>query len=327
MQQPYCAAALPTPTRARVMSVRMQIWLIFAAPLALIAGLYAFGLTIPVPHLGRDYVLRLILPDAGDPVDLPKISGPQDRSRPLVVIDAGHGGKDPGAVVGGVREKDIVLGLAKALKSELLASGGIRVAMTRESDEFLVLQERPEIARRLGADLFVSIHADSAGDVSGVRGASIYTLSSEASSEAAARFAERENNADRLNGVSVEGQSEAISSILVQLSQRRVQENSSEFSQLIVREGSGNLRFHPQARRSAELAVLRAPDVPAILYEAGYITNPDEAKLLASEEGREKFADTMARAIRIYFARERGASSGSSGGTGGVTDGSGGTTP
>ena len=237
-------------------------------------------------------------------MDLPEIEGPQDRSRPLVVIDAGHGGKDPGAVQGGVREKDIVLGLSKALRDELLDAGGIRVAMTRDDDTFLVLQERPEIARRLGADLFVSIHADSAGDVSGVKGASIYTLSSEASSEAAARFAERENNADRLNGVSVEGQSEAISSILVQLSQRRVQANSSEFSQLVVREGDGSLSFHPQTRRSAELAVLRAPDVPAILYEAGYITNPAEARALASEEGRQKFAETMTRAIRIYFARQ-----------------------
>ncbi|GMN14372.1 N-acetylmuramoyl-L-alanine amidase [Altererythrobacter sp. MTPC7] len=289
------------------MSLRTQIWLIFLAPLILVGALYAFGLTIPVPHLGRDYVLRLALPEAGDPVDLPEISGPQDRSRPLVVIDAGHGGKDPGAVQDGVREKDIVLGLAKALKSELLQAGGIRVAMTREDDTFLVLQERPEIARRLGADLFVSIHADSAGDVSGVSGASIYTLSREASSEAAARFAERENDADRLNGVSVEGQSEAISSILVQLSQRRVQQNSSEFSQLVVREGDGTLSFHPQTRRSAELAVLRAPDVPAILYEAGYITNPEEARALASEEGRENFARIMTRAIRIYFARQSGA--------------------
>ena len=288
------------------MSLRLQIWLIFLAPVVLVAGLYAFGLTIPVPHLGRDYVLRLALPEPGDPVDLPEIAGPQDRSRPLVVIDPGHGGKDPGAVQGGVREKAIVLGLARALRSELLADGGIRVAMTREDDRFLVLQERPEIARRLGADLFISIHADSAGEVEGVRGASIYTLSDDASSEAAARFAARENDADRLNGVSVEGQSAAISNILVQLSQRRVQESSAQLSALIVREGDGALRFHPQTRRSAALAVLRAPDVPAILYEAGYITNPEEAEFLASEEGRERFATTMAQAIRIYFARRAG---------------------
>lgn len=288
------------------MSLRTQLWLIFLAPVLLVGALLAFGLTIPVPHLGRDYVLRLVLPEPGDPVDLPEIEGPPDRSRPLVVIDAGHGGRDPGAVQGGIREKSIVLGLAKALRSELLATGAIRVAMTRDDDSFLVLQERPEIARRLGADLFISIHADSAGEVADVSGASIYTLSEEASSEAAARFAARENDADRLNGVSVEGQSAAISNILVQLSQRRVQESSSQFSGLVVREGDGTLRFHPQARRSAALAVLRAPDVPAILYEAGYITNPDEAEFLASDEGRQRFADTLARAIRIYFARRTG---------------------
>ncbi|ABC63445.1 N-acetylmuramoyl-L-alanine amidase family protein [Erythrobacter litoralis] len=286
------------------MSLRIQLWLIFLLPVLLVGGLVVFGLTIPVPHLGRDYVLDLLLPDADDPVDLPTVYGPPDRSRPLVVIDAGHGGKDPGASGAGLREKTVVLGLAQALKDELLEQGGIRVALTREDDTFLVLDERPEIARRLDADLFISIHADSAGEVSGVSGASIYTLSSEASSEAAARFAERENNADRLNGVEVDGQSDVVSNILVELSQRRVQENSAEFAGLVVREGRGNLRFHPQARRSAALAVLRAPDVPAVLYESGYITNPADAARLSSPEGRKAFAETMARAIRIYFARQ-----------------------
>ena len=286
------------------MSLRLQLWLVFLLPVAVIAGLYAFGLSIPVPHLGRDYVLTLRLPDANAPVDLPTIYGPQDRSRPLVVIDAGHGGKDPGASGASLREKTIVLGLAKALKDRLLEEGGIRVALTREDDTFLVLEERPEIARRMDADLFISIHADSAGEISGVSGASIYTLSEKASSQAAALFAERENNADRLNGVDVKGQSDVVNDILVELSQRRVQQNSAEFAGLIVREGSGTLRFHPQARRSAALAVLRAPDVPAVLYESGYITNPEDAARLSSAEGRAAFADAMARAIRIYFARQ-----------------------
>lgn len=286
------------------MSLRLQIWLIFLAPVLLVAGLFALGMTVPVPEIGREYVLRFVLPDAGQEVDLPEIYGPQDNSRPLVVIDAGHGGKDPGATGTGIREKALVLGLAKALRDELVAQGGIRVALTREDDTFLVLQERPKIARRMNADLFVSIHADSSAEVSRVNGASIYTLSQEASSEAAARFAERENNADRLNGVTIEGQSEAVSDILVELSQRRVQKNSSEFANLIAREGQGTLRFHPQLRRSAELAVLRAPDVPAVLYEAGYITNPQDAARLTSADGREAFAQVMARAIRIYFARQ-----------------------
>ncbi|MEP1605555.1 MAG: N-acetylmuramoyl-L-alanine amidase, partial [Marinomonas sp.] len=130
-----------------------------------------------------------------------------------------------------------------------------------------------------------------------------YTLPKEAPSDAAARFAARENDADRLNGVSVEGQSEAVSDILVELSQRRTQEDSSGFSSLIIREASGTLRFHPQAKRSAELAVLRAPDIPSVLFESGFITNPEDARRLTSEEGKAQFASVMARAIQVYFAR------------------------
>lgn len=286
--------------------MRLQIWLIFLAPLVLLAGLYALGLTLPVPHLGRDYVVRVALPEAGRPIDLPRIYGPPNRSRPLVVIDAGHGGKDPGASVEGYREKDIALGLALALRGRLVEGGGIRVALTREDDSFLVLEERPEIARRMSADLFLSIHADAEGDGSEASGASIYTLSAKASGQAAARFAERENSADRLNGVRIEGQSEQVSAILVELSQRRVQEESAEFASLILREGEGTLTFHPRPRRSAALAVLRAPDVPAVLYESGFITNPEDAERLATPEGQARFAEVMARAIRIYFARQAG---------------------
>ena len=284
--------------------MRAQLWLIFLAPVMLIAALYALGLTLPVPALGRGYVLRLELPQTGEPVDLPKVYGPPDRSRPLVVIDPGHGGHDPGASMAGYREKTLVLSLAQALRDELVERGGVRVALTREDDRFLVLDERFAIARRLGADLFVSIHADSAGESEGVSGASVYTLSSSASSDAAARFAARENSADVVNGVPLGGQSDTVSSILVELSQRRAQGDAAEFAGLILREGEGVLRFHPQARRSASLAVLRAPDVPSVLYEAGFITNPADAERLSSTKGRERFATVMARAIRIYFARQ-----------------------
>ncbi|MEO9462911.1 MAG: N-acetylmuramoyl-L-alanine amidase [Marinomonas sp.] len=272
-------------------------------PVAVLAAYALTGNRLAVPAMGRGYVVQLTLPELEEQVVLPDVFGPQDASRPLVVIDAGHGGRDPGASGIGVKEKDVVLGLAIALRDELLKQGGIRVALTREDDRLLVLAERPEIARRLGADLFLSIHADSAGEASSVRGASIYTLSNEASSDAAARFAARENDADRLNGVSVEGQSEAVSDILVELSQRRTQEDSSGFSSLIIREASGTLRFHPQAKRSAELAVLRAPDIPSVLFESGFITNPEDARRLTSEEGKAQFASVMARAIQVYFAR------------------------
>ncbi len=288
------------------MALRSQIWLIFLAPIVVIGALYAFGLTVPVPQLGRDYVLRMILPDAGRPVDLPKVYGPDDKSRPLLVIDPGHGGKDPGASNAGYSEKDLVLGLAQALRDQLVKEGGIRVALTRDDDKFLVLQERFEIARRLDADLFLSIHADSTTEGNQAAGASIYTLSNEASSEAAARFAARENSADAVNGVALEDQSADVNAILVELSQRRVQQDSAQFAGLIMREGAGALNFHPQPRRSAGLAVLRAPDVPSILYESGYINNPEDAARIASPEGRKNFAEAMARAVRVYFARQAG---------------------
>ena len=288
------------------MALRAHLWLIFLAPIIVVGGLYALGLAVPVPQMGRDYVLRMMLPDAGRPVDLPKVYGPDDKSRPLLVIDPGHGGKDPGASNAGYSEKDLVLGLARALRDQLVKEGGVRVALTRDDDKFLVLQERFEIARRLDADLFLSIHADSTPEGNQAAGASIYTLSNEASSEAAARFAARENSADAVNGVVLDDQSADVNAILVELSQRRVQQDSAQFAGLIMREGAGALNFHPQPRRSAGLAVLRAPDVPSILYESGYINNPEDAARIASPEGRKNFAEAMARAVRVYFARQAG---------------------
>ncbi|WP_305096184.1 N-acetylmuramoyl-L-alanine amidase family protein [Croceibacterium aestuarii] len=285
---------------------RLQILMIFLLPVALVGGLYLLGLTVSVPVLGRSYVIRIILPEPGAHVGLPPIEGPQDASRPLVVIDAGHGGHDPGAVGEGFKEKTLALGLARALRDELVREGGIRVALTRSDDRFLVLEERAEIARRLGADLFLSIHADSAGEKDQVTGASVYTLSDKASSEAAARFAARENSADTVNGVTLAGRSDAVNSILVDLAQRRTSGSSATFAGLIVREGKGVLQFHPQPLRSAALAVLRAPDVPSVLYESGFVTNPNDAERLSSPEGRERFAKVMARAIKIYFARQAG---------------------
>lgn len=285
------------------MSYRLQILLLFLAPVALVAGLFVLGVNLPALRFGQDYVIRFDLPDAGERAKLPVVQGPDDPSRPLVVIDAGHGGRDPGASGDGFREKDVVLGLAQALRDALLAQGGIRVALTRDDDRFLVVEERFEIARELGADLFLSIHADSAGDKAGVSGASIYTLSDKASSEAAARFAARENTADAVNGVVLSGRNQAVSTILVELSQRRTSEGSAEFAELIEREGAGSLQFLPPAQRSAALRVLRAPDVPSVLFESGFITNPEDAERLASPAGQKRFADAMTRAIRIYFAR------------------------
>ncbi len=290
------------------MSIRTLLLLIVAVPALVLGGAKALGLMIPVPEWGRDYVLRFLLEPEQVNVELPPIAGPDDPSRPLIVLDAGHGGRDPGSIgtdASGreVFEKDIVLALTLALRDKLLEEGGIRVALTRSDDTIVTLAQRPEIARQLNADLFLSIHADSAGRRSDVAGASIYTLSNEASSEAAARFAERENSADSLNGIAIDGQSAEVSAILVELSQQRTQDDATEFAALIEREGEGNIRFHPQRRRSAVLAVLRAPDVPGVLFESGFVTNEADRARLTTAEGQEAYAEALARAIRVYFAR------------------------
>ncbi|MFN3988874.1 MAG: N-acetylmuramoyl-L-alanine amidase [Erythrobacter sp.] len=291
------------------MSLRTLLLLVIGLPLLLIGGAAALGQRIVLPELGRGYVLRFALGDApAAPLVLPAVAGPDDPARPLVVIDAGHGGRDPGAIgedKDGRRfaEKDITLALARALRDELLAIGTIRVALTREDDRILALADRPEIARQLGASLFISIHADSAGDRNAVSGASVYTLSAEASSEAAERFAARENNADRVNGLLVSGQTEVVSNILVELSQQRTQEDAARFAALVLREGEGVLPFVAQPRRAAALAVLRAPDVPSILFESGFVTSDADRARLTTPEGRKAYAQVLARAIRIYFAR------------------------
>lgn len=290
------------------MSIRTLLLIIVAVPLIVIGAAMALDVKLPVPVLGRDYVVRVELDGSAKPVAPPDIAGPNDPARPLVVIDAGHGGRDPGAVgidTNGkrVREKDITLAIALALREELVRRGGIRVALTRADDRLLALADRPELARQLDADLFLSIHADSAGGYTNVSGASIYTLSSEASSEAAARFAERENNADRVNGLTIEGESAEVSAILVELSQAQTQADASEFAGLINREGQGEIKFHPQARRSAALAVLRAPDVPSVLFESGFVTNQNDRERLITAEGQATCANVLASAIQIYFAR------------------------
>ena len=276
------------------------------APVAVFAAMVAADRIFAPRGRGRDYVIRLELPPPGGEIGLPRIDGPLDASRPLVVIDAGHGGHDPGAGTGTLKEKAVTLGLAEALRDELLAQGGIRVALTRDSDRFLALPERSGIARRLKADLFISIHADSAAGDGGeeASGATIYTLSERGTSEEAARLAAKENRADTVNGVALGEQSDAVGAILVDLAQRESEARSAEFARLVLREGAGQLRFRSRAMQSAAFVVLKSPDVPSALFEAGYISNPLDAAELNSAAGRKAFAAVTARAIRVYFARQ-----------------------
>lgn len=252
-----------------------------------------------VPPLSRHSV-TIDIPPLRPSVALPRIDGP--ASRPLVVIDAGHGGFDPGAIgVDGTREKDVTLALAKSVRDDLLAAGRVRVALTREDDRFLVLDERSAIARALKAGLFISIHADSA-PASGATGATIYTLSEVASGQEAAALAARENRADVINGVNLGGQPSAVSSILIDLAQRETMNASARFAELVKRENK-KIPFKRDYHQMAGFMVLKAPDIPAVLLEAGYINNPQDVARLKSQEGRDAISGALRRAIDIHFAR------------------------
>lgn len=281
----------------------LQIVLVFLAPVAVFFVMVAADRAFDAPGRPPAYVQRFELPDPEAQVGLPPIRGPADASRPLIVIDAGHGGHDPGAVRDGLREKQLTLMLSRALRDELLRRGGVRVAMTRDSDRYLLLAERSGIARRLGADLFLSIHADSVaeGDASG---ASLYTLSERGSNETARRMAERENRADRINGVLLEDTSQVVSAILIDLSQREAQAQAGEFAKLVLREGRGRIPFREEPLGSAAFVVLKSPDMPSVLFESGYISSASDAARLLSPEGRQAFAQATAEAVRIYFARQ-----------------------
>ena len=234
----------------------------------------------------------------------PRISDARGRNRPLVVIDAGHGGHDPGApgVDGRHREKEVTLQIARAIRDELRSSGRVRVALTRDDDRFLVLGERREIARRLKADLFISVHADSAPNPA-AHGATIYTLSEVASDRVAAQLAARENRADILNGVNLGGETSEVSSILFDLAQRETMNVSADFATLLQREMSPTVPFRTEYHRFAGLVVLKAPDVPSVLLETGYMSNVEDEQKLFSPEYQHDIAVGVRRAVETHFAR------------------------
>ena len=235
---------------------------------------------------------------------LPKISGPSDASLPLVVIDAGHGGHDPGAVSphGGQLEKDVTLAIAKSVRDEMLKSGRVRVALTRDTDKFVVLQDRYQLARKMNADLFISIHADSAENPE-ANGGTVYTLSEVASDREAQRLAARENKANIINGVNLGGADANVSSILIDLTQRETMNVSADFARLLLREATPNMRIRGNSHRFASFIVLKAPDTPSVLFETGYLSNAADVSFLSSPAGQRKVAKTLANAIQVHFAR------------------------
>jgi N-acetylmuramoyl-L-alanine amidase len=176
------------------------------------------------------------------------------------------------------------------------------VALTRDGDRFLVLQDRYGIARRMNADLFISIHADAAENRE-ARGGTVYTLSEVASDREAQRLASRENKADIINGVNLGGQDNEVSSILIDLTQRETMNVSAGFAKLLLREARPNMLLRGTSHRFASFVVLKAPDTPSVLFETGYISNAEDAAFLASRDGQQKVARSVSNAIQAHFAR------------------------
>ena len=232
-------------------------------------------------------------------------SRPAD-AKPVVVLDPGHGGIDPGtSSATGVTEKEVVLTFARTLKAKLDAAGRYEVYLTRDNDTFLPLRERVEFAQKKGAGLFLSIHADYfPKQVDNAKGATVYTLSEEASDGEARELAAKENFSDALAGIELPSDSdEVVADILIDLAQRETQNRSSVFARSIVGELAGKAALHTKRLRSAGFRVLKAPDVPSVLLELGFLSNPDDEKRLTSDAWRDRVADGMVEAIDTYFAK------------------------
>lgn len=224
----------------------------------------------------------------------------------IVVLDPGHGGVDPGAIgVSGVFEKTVTLSAARELRKILEKTNRYKVILTRNSDKFLRLRDRVAVARDVGAELFVSLHADAIRR-RGVRGASVYTLSEKASDAEAAELAAKENKADLLGGVQLEGESEEVTSILIDLVQRETKNLSAAFANIVLPEFRKRVRTLRNGHRFAGFAVLKAPDVPSVLVEMGYLSNRQDERMLSTAQGRRPVLEALGKAIDRYFAENGG---------------------
>jgi N-acetylmuramoyl-L-alanine amidase len=266
---------------------------------AAVTALAAVGITFAFAGHSSDAAAQTSLtvnvpPPANDRI----YASPVARGRPIVVIDAGHGGRDPGAtsVSGQVREKQLTLALSQALRDELVRRGRVRVAMTRDDDRYLTLDDRAAVARRLNAAMFVSVHIDSAPNPL-ARGASVYSLSDVASDAEAARLAARENDgADRAPG------SGAVDTMLADLAMRSQMSASADLASRFVNKAAGRVELRPNPHRFAAFHVLRRAEAPAVLFEAGYLSNADDELLLRDPGQRSKMVLALAQAIEADVA-------------------------
>jgi N-acetylmuramoyl-L-alanine amidase len=233
------------------------------------------------------------------PVTEVKVTEGRVPRRPLVVIDPGHGGRDPGAtgVASGLKEAALTLAVARELRARLAARGRVRVALTRDSDRSLDLDQRSDIARRLGARLFVSLHADSAADTQ-ARGASVYSLSEVASDADAARLAAEQNGERGGGGVAEAG----VRALLTDLAVRDSMNASADFALRLVRTGAGQVEWRPDPHRFAALRVLRRAEAPAVLVEMGYLSNAADEAMLRDPVQRARLVAALAQAIETETA-------------------------
>lgn len=245
-------------------------------------------------------------PIAAPSVATPPVSTPQEPTdqragKRVVVIDAGHGGVDPGTHgQTGTREKDVVLAFSKEFGNQLRATGRYEVHLTRDTDRFIPLHERVNIARRHQADLFISIHAD-AIDRRTVSGMSIYTLSENASDAEAAALAAKENRSDVIAGVDLYGESSEVTDILIDLAQRETKNFSVRFAQTVVRNAGTVTSLLQRTHRFAGFRVLKAPDVPSVLVELGFLTNRSDEQNLISSSWRSRVAGALVKSVDSYF--------------------------
>jgi N-acetylmuramoyl-L-alanine amidase len=229
----------------------------------------------------------------------------KNQQRDLVIaIDAGHGGEDPGAIGHrGTREKDVVMAIARKLRDLISRQRGMRAVMVRNDDYYIGLRKRVEIARKHKADMFISIHADAFHNKS-AKGASVFALSQRGASNETARWlAESENASDFIGGVSLEDKDDLLASVLLDLSMNGKVEASLELGDYVLSELKGVSRVHKRNVGQAGFAVLKSPDIPSILVETAFISNPSEEKKLRSSSYQQKMAESILKGVRTYFAR------------------------
>jgi N-acetylmuramoyl-L-alanine amidase len=270
----------------------------------------AWRLVIDLEPIGKDEFDRILREQRGK---LPEYTAPGDevresqgarRGAPLVVIDPGHGGIDSGAAgKGGTFEKDIVLLVARELREKIWSSGRYRVLLTRGADYYVALRQRFELARSAGADVFISLHADSS-PFRAARGLSVYTLSLQASDEEAAALARRENRSDVVAGVDMSNNSDRVAGILIDLAQRQSLHQANRLAAMLVSELKRRVEVVPRPQRAAGFAVLKAPDVPSVLIEMGHLSNEKEEHQLRDPAHRRRLAEGVLHGIDRYFAEK-----------------------